>query len=755
MLNFHLELKDLDRQIRKRCSDPNYQGEGPVLQSLPLLLGTPNFDAALEMELKNIEDGMDTEAYVIVSNTGDTELDVLQPGAVLESEQSFISQMRMIKNENEQCNLTLPWTRLDSFTGEYYTDQDWLKLKPGQTHTARFDAATIFDLSKGGDFSFMIDTTMIAKYLGKYLISLHVTSSTLELKNVDGVRAARAMNAAQARNVGQSDANIMKRLGIQKNPDCGRLRSAKLNGALAWAARMAADGAIIALGIEGFQVYNDKFAQFFHAYENEARCYVANRLMDVAKELRIHGRYAQSWVQCDDLYQRCNTGHFYTYRHPDTPNIIQICPRMYRLKHYEKECFQESWASALLHQALQLPLAGTAACQQIVNGFPEATILTWNEAKRNADTYVWFAQSMKFLLQVLLAVFAAAQASTSGHLPKVDVKITSAGNTAIRASITNTGEYDLSIKKLNSLFDSRNVRKIDVNATADGTPLVFEGSSVVPSHRTDAGSWLQIAKGDVFVTEFDVADLYDLSPGGNYTVKAEGTAFIEPPTAYTDLQLNYSSNTLYIQVDGAEAAKRKAAGLSATGRLVTRAEIGADCSDEQKGKIRQALHYCRLMAWSGARGAEDADERFFYYFHTFERVVRDHVRCKFLAVAEECQERPGKSWFTCLDSQLQCQYNTLAVTNPRTGLITLCDFAWQLRLVYTNVCHDDDLATTLIHEMTHVNGLHGSATDDIYRHDKWPKCKDLDWFRSVNNAETYASFAQCKSPARSPQLPRW
>ncbi|KAL1645232.1 hypothetical protein SLS58_003939 [Diplodia intermedia] len=437
MTNFHYELKDLDRQIRARCKEANYQGEGPILQSLPLLLGTPNFDAALEMELKNIEDGMDTEAYAIISNTGDTTLEVLQPGAVLESEQSFISQMRMIKNDNER---------------EYYTEKDWLTLAPGQTHTARFDAATIFDLSKGGDFSFMIDTTMIAKYLGKYLISLHVTSSTLELKDVDGVRAARAMNAAQAMNVGQSDANFMKRLGIQKNPDCGRLRTAKLNGALAWAARMAADGAIIALGIEGYQVYNDKFAQFFHAYENEARCYVAARLMDVAKELRIHGRYAQSWVQCDDLYQRCNTGHFYTYRHPDTPNIIQICDRMYRLKHYEKECFQESWSSALLHQALQLPLAGTAACQQIVNGFPEATILTWNEAKRNADTYVWFAQS--------------AQASTSGHLPKVDVEITSTGNTAIRASTTNTGEYDLSIKELNSLFDSRNVRKIDVNATA-------------------------------------------------------------------------------------------------------------------------------------------------------------------------------------------------------------------------------------------------------------------------------------------------
>ncbi|OJD36888.1 neutral protease 2 [Diplodia corticola] len=341
-------------------------------------------------------------------------------------------------------------------------------------------------------------------------------------------------------------------------------------------------------------------------------------------------------------------------------------------------------------------------------------------------------------------VTLVTKSTADEHLPKVDVKLTNTGNTLIEAAITNTGEYDLAILKLNNIFDHRNVRKVDINAATDGTPLAFEGIYVTPSRRTTADSWIHIAKGDVFVTKFDAADLYDLSSGGNYTVKAEGSAPIRSSTGYTDGQLVYSSNTLYMGVDGAEAARHMAARRDAEDRDLAAIQNGSGCTDEQWERILQGMAYCHRMATRGAQGAYDGDIRFADYFNTDLPLVRLFVQCKLLAVADACQlVGSGKARITCLDIFQLCNYNSLAVTDAQAGIIVICPLSLQYSPAFSPGCHQHDLATTLVHELTHIDGLHTfRGTGDYVPRNTWPYCKDLDWLDAIDNAQTYSSFAQ-------------
>ncbi len=79
---------------------------------------------------------------------------------------------------------------------------------------------------------------------------------------------------------------------------------------------------------------------------------------------------------------------------------------------------------------------------------------------------------MKFLAGlVALASVAAAAPSPRGGPTPLDVQLEMAGNSAVKATITNNGKNNLKVLKAGTIFDSSAVEKATVSA--DGTPTLL------------------------------------------------------------------------------------------------------------------------------------------------------------------------------------------------------------------------------------------------------------------------------------------
>jgi len=108
--------------------------------------------------------------------------------------------------------------------------------------------------------------------------------------------------------------------------------------------------------------------------------------------------------------------------------------------------------------------------------------------------------------------------------------------------------------------------------------------------------------------EFDVAQLYNLREGGEYTIHAEG-AIPYAEVGSTDLSggaLGYSSNVLKTTVDGNEAAGIKLLSETFLEKLQKRdgqTTVSRDCTGTKDSATRAALVGCAKLATVAAEAA--------------------------------------------------------------------------------------------------------------------------------------------------------
>src|ERR1700753_2585960 len=96
--------------------------------------------------------------------------------------------------------------------------------------------------------------------------------------------------------------------------------------------------------------------------------------------------------------------------------------------------------------------------------------------------------------------------------------------------------------------------------------------------------------------------------------------------------------------------------------------------------------------------------RFEAYWGTSDASVRQTVAARYTAVAQECSTSPSSGLTTthCTDMYSQCTKDVLAYTMPSEGTIVNCPLYFSLLPTVTDACHNQDQATTTIHEMTHA-----------------------------------------------------
>ncbi|KAJ0332066.1 hypothetical protein COL5a_001765 [Colletotrichum fioriniae] len=281
---------------------------------------------------------------------------------------------------------------------------------------------------------------------------------------------------------------------------------------------------------------------------------------------------------------------------------------------------------------------------------------------------------MKFLtgLSCLAAAASAVVVDLNKRDSPLDVKIESTGNTAIKASITNTGASDLKVLKAGSILDKLAVEKAEVFAGSD--KVEFDGIRLrLGTNGLPEDAFQVISAGETVSVEWNYGEVHDLSVGGKVDVAAKGALSIaEVGSNDITSTASFSSNVLSVEVDGAAASKVRRDFRENVKRTV----VQSDCTGTQRTATTTALSNCRALAAAASSAASTgAAAKMVEYFKSSSTATRTTVAGVFAKVATECgSTTSGVSKQYCTDIYPACSSGVIAYTLPSASYMVNCKY---------------------------------------------------------------------------------
>ncbi|KAF2115652.1 neutral protease [Lophiotrema nucula] len=334
------------------------------------------------------------------------------------------------------------------------------------------------------------------------------------------------------------------------------------------------------------------------------------------------------------------------------------------------------------------------------------------------------------IIATLTALATAAVVDLGKRDSPLDVKLEMVGNTAVKASITNTGAADLKVFKTGTFLDNSAVEKVQV--FQDDSKVEFDGIRLrVTTLGLDEAAFQTIAAGETVEASFDIAEMHDVSFGGSFDVVSTGAvSYAEINSTEIAGVVPYSSNLVSTEINGAEAAKVRRAFLN------KRTVVQSDCTGTRRTALLTALSNCRSLASAAASAANTNNAKLTEYFKTTS--ARSTVVAVFNRVASECgSTTSGVSRYYCTDVYSSCSSGVLAYTLPSGSFIVNCPLEFTLPAL-TRTCHAQDQATTSLHETTHLTQIKGTSDYGVYGYNA---VRGLTAAQNLNHADTYALFA--------------
>jgi deuterolysin len=133
------------------------------------------------------------------------------------------------------------------------------------------------------------------------------------------------------------------------------------------------------------------------------------------------------------------------------------------------------------------------------------------------------------------------------------------------------------------------------------------------------------------------------------------------------------------------------------------------------------------------------------YFKSSTTATRSTVSGIFGRVAAECGASPdgGVSKLYCSDVYRSCSSGVLAYTLPSQSYTVNCNLYYTALSSLSRTCHDQDQATTTVHETTHLTQIAGTTDQGgCYGYN----CvRSLSAAQNLRHADTYALFANGES----------
>ncbi|KAB2571749.1 Neutral protease 2 [Lasiodiplodia theobromae] len=355
--------------------------------------------------------------------------------------------------------------------------------------------------------------------------------------------------------------------------------------------------------------------------------------------------------------------------------------------------------------------------------------------------------------------------------PQVDVSIapvgghTVEGSTAVEALLTNNAMMSIDVFRPGSILDMRTISKANVYYAANNTEVPFQGVEVFTNRNVSTDKdWITIPVGQCKSTQFDVADSYDLSAGGDYYYQID-THTLARHSKQHDLEksVRLVSNRLLVKdVDGALAAQGLAAqakhsDLAKTDFLIAQQR----CLIEQQDILKQAQKWATKMAIDGAWHALISDEAsmsrdwFIHFYHTNSAQARCYVVDMLIKFAEKLRTDNRYRRIDCIDRLQMCNPTTMAYSEVRPGrqyvqVIHICPAAFTTLFEHTPNAGVLDLAMVLFTKTTTLPVYGGEApvrgqaqrsflSEDV---NGLPMAALLPWEVASRNAETWTYYIQ-------------
>lgn len=401
-----------------------------------------------------------------------------------------------------------------------------------------------------------------------------------------------------------------------------------------------------------------------------------------------------------------------------------------------------------------------------------------------------------FSVLALVNYALAARVNTNKRASPLEVKVETVGNSAVKASITNTGDEELKLLKTGTVLDSLAVEKAEIYsaggckypscrprsrvsaavstsstssrvsalnwhhrymtracANRDNEPadqVVFDGLRLsVQNTNISENAFQTLKAGETVDVEWDPAEVHDLSTGGDFDFVVRGSFLTaEPGTTDITGAVSYDSGAVANHVDGAAAAKVRRDWQENIRRRLKRTDVATDCTGARGQAQLKALQNCQSISAAAAEAALNGSAaKMNEYFKSSTQATRSTVAGVFKAIAEECgSTTSGISDQYCTDQLGYCEPadSVLAYTLPSQNVMVSCPLYFNELPDLESRCHGQDQATTTLHEATHLRQIRGT-NDYGYG---YSAIQQLTTRQALDNADTYTLFANGMSAPR-------
>ncbi|KAL2820992.1 Deuterolysin metalloprotease family-domain-containing protein [Aspergillus cavernicola] len=309
--------------------------------------------------------------------------------------------------------------------------------------------------------------------------------------------------------------------------------------------------------------------------------------------------------------------------------------------------------------------------------------------------------------------------------PFFDVMLESLGNTSVKAQVTNVGTQGVRVVQRGGILDHVPTKKVTVHG-GDSDPT-FTGVRVeyILSHLSAEG-FIQISPNQTVESVFDIADLYALSPGQEYTAIADGVIEYTALTNQTKFHsFSYKSNTISFT-----------APTDVPNRLEDRATLV--CTDEYNSLVQDAISRAAEMATAAAADARTGSALFQKFFKSTSQADMDNVAGRLDAIANEATTAGQLTYYCEPTEDDYCAGNVAAMMYPTLNKVVNCPGYYTSTKV-SNYCNYLDQAAITLHEFAHADAVYSPGTEDIAYGYEGVLALDTD--QALLNADSFAYYA--------------
>lgn len=272
-----------------------------------------------------------------------------------------------------------------------------------------------------------------------------------------------------------------------------------------------------------------------------------------------------------------------------------------------------------------------------------------------------------------------------------------------------------------------------------GTKVPFQGITYQLKPNLQASSFTTLAAGAKKEMTIDIADIYDLQAGGKfYVIAQDALPYSGDKTTILLGKVNYESNKLLMDIEATHAPKIHTI-------MSKRSVIEATCDVKERKALENAQAQCVKLSTAAAKAAR-AGTNLDKYFLDSSSATKKKVSNVFSAAAKECSSSSKVTTSRCNDPLGYCDLNPdmLAYAKSDRKYVNYCPEFFKM-VVLPVTCFGDDMATTTLHELTHLSAVSDPVTrDHAYQKDVFSYQKIKNSAMALENADTYAMYAQGK-----------